>query len=368
MGNKKTKKRTHVKVKEEDLADIPRSFVFGRGDIPPPVKHLVSDMREVMRPFVALNLKEQRKNTLKDFVHVAGPIGVTHFIIFTSTTLGCYMRIAKLPRGPTLTFKVEEYSYISDVAKIVKKHSNNDLNYKYPPLLIMNNFSSTAEGMDIASATIQNLFPPLDVNNTSLSDCRRCALFNFDNETNTIMFRHYSVGVEQVGVSKVIKNLTTNVPDLSQFDDVSEFIKAQSAEAADPLSVTESSTKRGQTAIQLNEIGPRLNLKLIAIEEGFCEGTPLFRLPAAAKASEASAKGEDEGEGVAADGLSMVKERARAKRVRRKMLDPASDPKKAKKLKRAKAAKMEKSEDAVSDDNDDLYYLQEVGVAPDKRL
>ncbi len=46
----------------------------------------------------ALAVQESKKNMLKDFVNVAGPLGVTHFVILTATQGSCYMRVAKSPR------------------------------------------------------------------------------------------------------------------------------------------------------------------------------------------------------------------------------------------------------------------------------
>ena len=43
-------------------------------------------------------LQESKSNVLKDFVHVAGPLGVTQFLILTATENAGYLRIAKTPR------------------------------------------------------------------------------------------------------------------------------------------------------------------------------------------------------------------------------------------------------------------------------
>lgn len=51
------------------------------------------------------------KNTLKDFVHVGAPLGITHFIFFTSTEASTNLKIARIPRGPTLSFKVRSLRY-----------------------------------------------------------------------------------------------------------------------------------------------------------------------------------------------------------------------------------------------------------------
>ena len=58
-----------------------------------------------MEPFTATSVKVRPKNVLKDFVHIAGPLGVTHLTSFTKTDKGPYVKFARLPRGPTLTFR-----------------------------------------------------------------------------------------------------------------------------------------------------------------------------------------------------------------------------------------------------------------------
>jgi ribosome biogenesis protein SSF1/2 len=49
------------------------------------LKDLIKDTREMMYPFTALKLKENKKNTMKDFLGVAGQFGVSHMMIFSQT-------------------------------------------------------------------------------------------------------------------------------------------------------------------------------------------------------------------------------------------------------------------------------------------
>lgn len=63
-----------------------------------------------MAPYTAEKLRDNRKNTLKDFIHVGAPLGVTHFLIFTATEKHTNLKIARLPRGPTLSFHVEGFT------------------------------------------------------------------------------------------------------------------------------------------------------------------------------------------------------------------------------------------------------------------
>lgn len=59
---------------------------------------LEADLRKVMAPHTAPRLRESKRNVLRDFVHIAGPLGVTHFLVLTATTHASYLRIAKSPR------------------------------------------------------------------------------------------------------------------------------------------------------------------------------------------------------------------------------------------------------------------------------
>jgi ribosome biogenesis protein SSF1/2 len=52
-------------------------------------------LAQMMAPNTATALKESRRNQLKDFLNVAGPLGVTHFLILTATHNASYLRIAK---------------------------------------------------------------------------------------------------------------------------------------------------------------------------------------------------------------------------------------------------------------------------------
>jgi hypothetical protein len=46
-----------------------------------------------MEPFTASNIKVRPKNVIKDFVHVAGALNVSHMCMFTKTTVGPYFKV-----------------------------------------------------------------------------------------------------------------------------------------------------------------------------------------------------------------------------------------------------------------------------------
>lgn len=59
-----------------------------------------------------------------------------------------------------------------------------------------------------------------------LSSCQRIVLLNYNKETKLIDFRHYSIRLQPVGVSRRIRKFVQNhqVPDLRSLQDVSDFV------------------------------------------------------------------------------------------------------------------------------------------------
>lgn len=58
-----------------------------------------------------------------------------------------------------------------------------------------------------------------------LNTVRRCVLLNYNPDTEEIDFRHYSIKVVPVNISKGVKKMVQNkVPNLSRFDDAADFI------------------------------------------------------------------------------------------------------------------------------------------------
>jgi ribosome biogenesis protein SSF1/2 len=125
MARKRIKKRTHIAAPNADYNQrrterTPKSMVLriGAGEVGGSVSQLVKDVRQVMEPETASRLKERRTNRLKDYVVMAGPLGVTHLLLFSKSTSGnTNLRLAVSPRGPTLHFRVDNYSLCKDIFK-----------------------------------------------------------------------------------------------------------------------------------------------------------------------------------------------------------------------------------------------------------
>ncbi|KAI9347623.1 Brix domain-containing protein [Obelidium mucronatum] len=291
MAKSRKKKRTH-------------SFVIRAGGSQ---KHaaslaqLVKDMRRVMEPNTASNIKERKGNKLKDFVHVAGLLGVSHLVMFSTTESAAGakigLRIGRMPRGPTLFFNVKQYVLTKDVLASQLRPKSPGSDFKCSPLVVLNNFNDPAKHVKLMATMFQNMFPPINVQTMKLTDARRILLFNLDSESGEIQVRHYSIGVKAIGISKSVKSLIqTNIPDLNKFQDVSDYVlKSAFASESDVEDGPEStvtlsqkyvgrgnnaktasaSAANSQRAVKLVELGPRLQLRLVKITEGLCGGEVL---------------------------------------------------------------------------------------------
>lgn len=109
-------------------------------------------------------------------MNVAGLLHVSHFIIYTKTELGIYLRLCRLPRGPTLTFKVHNYCLSKDVISSLRKPNLQQVQYLHHPLLVMNNFSSTDNHVKLMATMFQNMFPSINVHTVSKIVIRCCTV------------------------------------------------------------------------------------------------------------------------------------------------------------------------------------------------
>ena len=230
-GSRRKKTRTHVDdaAQDEELQQAPKSFIIKRGQVGQYLRELIVNIRELMYPFTAVKLRESKRNSLKDFLGVAGQLGVTHMMVLTQTEAGNYIRFVKNPRGPTITMKIQEYCLAKDVVRYQQDARKNSKIFtktlQAPPLLIMNGFGGCADSdpYKICSLMIQSMFPPIKVQSMNLTACKRVVLFNLTKDPKTgeevIEFRHFGISARQRSVNRGIKKLINSkrVPDISKF-------------------------------------------------------------------------------------------------------------------------------------------------------
>ena len=158
-----------------------------------------------------------------------------------------------------------------------------------------------------------------------LSSARRIVLLNYNASTRTIDWRHYVISLRPVGVSKAVRRViegTTSssqpaaassaskakgkrIVNLANTSDIADYVlgassrsgsvgggfetdasdaESEAEDMADPRMKVELShdyVGRGnlanaQRAVRLREIGPRMELRLIKIEEGMNGGEVLY--------------------------------------------------------------------------------------------
>ncbi|GAV08014.1 hypothetical protein RvY_17772 [Ramazzottius varieornatus] len=275
----------------EELSRAPHTFVIKRGSVGRSVNNLLTDVRKVMEPYTASQLKVGKKNVMKDFVSVAGPLHVSHMMAFSKSEKSPFLRIIRIPRGPTLTFRIDKFSLMRDVVSSLKKPQNHPKQYDNPPLLVLNNFSTEKMETKLTTAVLQSMFPSLNVTKIKLNQVRRCVLFNYDPETELIEFRHYNVRAVPHGVSRTVRKIVKGkIPDMSRHQDIADFLSkgvdaAESeGEDNDPdnrVALPQDISTRGNMAnqlssIRLTELGPRMTLELIKIEEDISTGEVLY--------------------------------------------------------------------------------------------
>ncbi|KAK5964026.1 rRNA-binding ribosome biosynthesis protein PWA37_004366 [Arxiozyma heterogenica] len=333
MAKRRTKKRTHVPIDQEALKGIPKSMVIRVGQTSlsnHSLNQLVKDFRQIMQPYTAIKLKERKSNKLKDFVVMCGPLDVSHLFIFTQSekTGNVSLKVARTPKGPTITFNVLNYSLSKDIKKFLKRpKSLNKEDVLNPPLLVLNGFN-TKNNNDKESE---------DNNVEKIIISIRVLMLHKDSVTKEISLRHYFIDVKDVELSRNLKklynaktHLNKSLPNLHRKKDISSLIldhdiNAYTSEsemeddedAIVKISENNQNNKIGvikqskkpkldvetgleneddegegkrevstntnnipymaprKKAIRLTEVGPRLNLRLVKIEEGICSGKVL---------------------------------------------------------------------------------------------
>jgi ribosome biogenesis protein SSF1/2 len=161
--------------------------------------------------------------------------------------------------------------------------------------------------------TFQTLFPPLAPHKLALSSARRVVLVSYNADRGTIDWRHFRITVKAYGVSRRVRRVLQGtgatarggsgggggagaVLDLGNEKDVADYVlrargggastdggyetaasemssAAEGDDAEDVVSLAEDyvgrNNRKGQKrAVRLDEIGPRMEMRLVKITEG----------------------------------------------------------------------------------------------------
>lgn len=172
----------------------------------------------------------------------------------------------------------------------------------------------------------QNMFPPIQPQNTKVNTIKRVLLISKDKTTGQIELRHYSINTKLVEESKSVKkliqshhNLKKKLPKMTNAQDVAdlildpyaiggltsdseveddavvevqheEFLKRQSQQNENQPQQQESITTSKKRAIKLIELGPRINMSLLKIEEGLVGSSKTLYHSSVSKSTEEAQK------------------------------------------------------------------------------
>ena len=307
----------------ETTEKIPKSLVFRKGKTVAELAELVTDLRKLMQPYTAIHFQEDARNrklTLQQYAtHLALPLGMTHLLQISQSPNGnnsCSLKIARLPAGPVLHFKIRQFSLNRHIRSKQKRPiawtpalSSNS------PVVVTHQFLDTTTQqqqqqqphLKLLQVTFQNMFPTLNVSQVQLQHCKRVVLFQRElvssAETDTdsskekeevrVTMRHYAITTRATGIAAPLRRLARGkIPNLTHVRDIAEYMEQQHAtkssysddddeeedDGAGSTVVTSasgttttsstSSTSQQQRALKLVELGPRLDLSLMGVTTG----------------------------------------------------------------------------------------------------
>ncbi|KAJ1607124.1 IMP4 domain-containing protein [Cryptosporidium canis] len=313
VHGKRKKTRTHTKeLVEEELKSIPKCFVLRRGKVIKHLKNLVMDLRYLMSPWSAIRLQENKYNKIKDFISIAGPLGISHILAVSQTVSGAYLRLIVLPSGPTATFKIENFSLMHDIRSSQKRPRSCNSDYLTSPLLVLNGMKAMHSDstnnpipFDLLQKMINGMFPAIDLTKTQIKSCKRVVLIEYNKDSQLFELRHYAIIRRPAGVSKSIKRLLLKTKDqklysIGRGDDMADYILssengacASDSEVDDEVEVKIPVSDKGRTernvglsersgiytgkvSVSLKELGPRISMRLVKIVDEVCDGAVLY--------------------------------------------------------------------------------------------
>jgi len=200
---------------------------------------------------------------------------------------------------------------------------------------------------------LQSLFPPLSPKNLSLPTARRVILVSYNAASGTLDFRHYLITVRPYGVARRVRRVIEASAggkkkatlDLSNHQDVADFVLRTHAAGYESASSAASSAgeedsdnavslptdyvgrnnKKGERrAVRLDEIGPRMEMKLVKIVEGVPgkQGSVIYHQFVTKSKTEAARQRADH---AAKDKLRKQRREEQEQNVKRKKADAKKD-------------------------------------------
>jgi ribosome biogenesis protein SSF1/2 len=292
---------------EKEIDSVPKSMVLKRTTLPKEIKILLKDIRQLMYPFTAMKLKESTKMKLKDICKFGYNFGVTNLLMLFNNENKNYLKMSGNGRGPTSVFRIEQFILSKDIQNKLPRNKIINSEHLGVPLSLCKGFDGenlelydsdeVAEApadlkkyLGVIKSQFKNLFPSVKNNSQSVyKNAKRVVLFTYNADKNVFELRNYHIKKSFSGMNKGIKKLLNNerLMDFSKVGDVSELFLANKAELSESdidnlqskIEVekkTQGNKIKTEVSIRLQEIGPRMTLKLIKLQDDFHKGEVLY--------------------------------------------------------------------------------------------
>jgi ribosome biogenesis protein SSF1/2 len=169
-----------------------------------------------------MNLKENENEKIKNIMKLSANFNVGSILMFSSTEKNNLLKIAKTPKGPTFTFKINKYTNNRELQELLPRNKKIDTKNLESPLVIINGFHAGSESKkskkdqesesedpskpqdpngnglgqsdrDLLNTMFNNLFPAINLSKSEPKKLKRCVLVDYDAKTESIDIRHYYI-------------------------------------------------------------------------------------------------------------------------------------------------------------------------------
>lgn len=152
-------------------------------------------------------------------------------------------------------------------------------------------FPTGEQERQIMGTMFNNLFPNLNLSALKTSNMKRMVLVNYDAEKDLVELRHYYIKQNLTDMNNKLKKMINNkkLPNLSDCKDLSQYFAGEVGYVSESdidhlpnskINLEEEGlngkAQKKRVNLRLFEIGPRLTLKLVKIEEAFLSGAVFY--------------------------------------------------------------------------------------------
>lgn len=249
--------------KRERPEDEAMTMVIHLGEVGASVKELCSDLKVLLAPYTFPKLRVRSKNKLKDFVQVATPLGAKMMMVIRCSLDRMTLELTRFPRGPTLYFNVHRFATIKDVHHAVEDPASFSKTTRTEPCLVLDGFTKSDED-EVTVSMLQGLFPEIKLGDQEVMKFMKRVVVASKGEDGVISLRHYRIQKRDLEVTQAIKDIVDGkAGDLAEFESYDDYILK---------GLTSRRNAKQKCAIQVHEIGPRIDMSFKQVETGVFGG------------------------------------------------------------------------------------------------